>query len=277
MNDDGTARWDARAQRWERDEEPVPYTAPPPPFPLLPPQWDPSATASALPTVKIGPDGEVVPGPPPATRRRRRGRTAAVVVASMAAVAAVATTIWYAVEDDGSAGARPGASASASDGANGSGDPSEGLDRTDYTVTQADGYTLAVPDGWQRNTDSSSIYYTDPQGDGVLMVMDHSTSSDTPLDLVTKSDNVLTGQSGYRQVELGYVTSGEENPSDDAAELTYQFQRSTSDEMRTCIERAFTADDSDVHVVFICGSTSDMPFQRRLMTTVLKHFDPPGS
>ncbi|MFI1829306.1 hypothetical protein ACH41E_23085 [Streptomyces sp. NPDC020412] len=277
MNDDGTARWDARAQRWARHEEPVPYTAPPPPFPLLPPQWDPSATGTALATVPPGPDGAALPGRPAPAARRRRGRTAAVVVAAVAAVAAVATTVRYAV-DDGSPEPRPGASASASDdGEPGDeGDPVSGLDSADYTLTYVDGYTLAVPDGWQRASVHTDLAYADPLGDDQLMVLDLSTGSETPLSVVTKSDSELSDQSGYRRMKLGPVQSGPENPTDDAAELTYRFQQSASDEVRTCIERAFTADDDGVHAVIICAATSDMPFQRRLMTTVLEHFDTSG-
>ncbi|MEU5974850.1 hypothetical protein [Streptomyces sp. NPDC047315] len=278
VNEDGTARWDARAQRWERDEKPVPYTAPPPPFPRLPPQWDPSGTGAPAETVQIGADGQAIP-PSPATARRRRTRTVALVGAATAAVAAVATVVWYVLLDDDSPPSRPGSSASASDGADGSGESgesSERLDSIDYTVTQVEGYTVAVPDGWLRDTSSSSVAYNDPSGDDRLMVMDFSDTSETPLALVTKSDTDLTGQLGYRRVKLGYVQSGPENPTSDAAELTYRFQQSPSEEMRTCIERAFTGDDGDVHVVYVCGATSDMPYQRRLMNTVLEHFDPPG-
>ncbi|QDY79679.1 hypothetical protein [Streptomyces qinzhouensis] len=219
-----------------------------------------------------------------------------VVIASVLAAAAVAAVLWFTAgpggQDDGepstaapsasdstdstdgtdpSEDADPSASASAESSPSGSPEVPDGYE----VVTDPAGFTLAVPDGWSRITQGSSVFYMSPDRRSLVQVFEVTESGYTPLKAVRDADESLALRAtDYLQYDLGPVVSGPENPSGDAAELRYGYTSTGTGGQRQCIERAFTATDATLYAVLGCVPGEQSPAQRTLLDNALAHFTP---
>ncbi|MFI6285138.1 hypothetical protein ACIBCM_10320 [Streptomyces sp. NPDC051018] len=281
------ARWNAETQSWEQGEGPAAYA--PPPLPLLPPDHAP---------------GTAHPAGAPA--RLPLGRMPVVVAAATAVFAVAGTAVWLTTRDDGksdSPGSAAPASPSGTDptpseseepdvsgdtagstgapeefpGAEDTATPSASLPAGFRVVEDEEGFTIAAPEEWERTLDRDGVFYTAPDKRSLLQIFVISEISMTPLEAVRAAGEGLAAQTeDYREISLGPVIGGPENPDGDAAELHYAYLSEVAGGVRECIERAFTATNGTKYAVLACAPEEQQGVQRTVLTTALEHFVPAG-
>ncbi|MGW2707277.1 hypothetical protein [Streptomyces sp. NPDC001340] len=168
-------------------------------------------------------------------------------------------------------GSSPGDSASASASAEAS-LPPEGY----HSVDDPDGFSTAVPDGWQRSDRPSGIFYTTDGDRRLLQVFVVTEVGMSAYDAVSKSsENLASQQPGYKEVSLQRApdmggASGA--VGDDMARLVYAYNSEKQGERRQVVEYAFTADNGKLYAVLAAGPAAQWPQQQRDVDTALKFF-----
>ncbi|MGW5426293.1 hypothetical protein ACWET9_03570 [Streptomyces sp. NPDC004059] len=289
---DSGIRWNDETQRWETAGEagtPVPPSPPPPPVPA----YDPSQP------VEEPYDLAYTVTPPPAPTRRSRRTTALVAAATVAAVSGgIAGGVLALRDDGGHGGAGPGpasvvsapetatSGSGALGGSTGSDLPTDtdtvGTRSTDSPsatevppgyVLQEDtaGFTIAVPDGWQREEKSNGVFYNSPDGRSLLQVFAITEPDITPRAALTEtSRNLAKNNKNYKQLSLQDVSQDSGGP---AAELVYAYDRPDGTR-RQVVDHAFATDTGEQYAVLVAGPESDWPRQNDILETALAHFSP---
>lgn len=294
-----TPRWNAEAQRWQ-SEEPTAYAPPPPPLPQYLPHvpgsgaGHPATARRGATQPDRGPDGATVV-------QRGLGRKPVIALAVTAVLIAVGTAVWLDRGDEETppaAGPGPSVAPTApsepdpsepdgfgepspsSEATYPSNEPGDGATATKpapgfQIVDDEEGFTLAVPEGWERTSGNSGVFYTAADERSLLQIFTITEPGLTPLEAVgMASDSLSQNTEEYREYSLGPVTGGPENPGDDAAELHYAYLSETAGGMRECIERAFTATDGEKYAVLACAPAEESPYHRTVLETALEHFAP---
>lgn len=289
-------RWNASAQRWETDEAALPYQPPPPPRPGTVPLVAPPPLAEWS-----EPEPPQPPGP---YRRRLPARTVAVAaVAALVVGGGVAAWLTWGTDDGDETPAAKRSTAATSpryyaspeseevsdpelsgaeddvSGEEEAGPSGESPGLPDGFTTHEDpaGYTLAVPEDWKRSEKKTGVFYTAPDKRSLLQVFVVTEEDLTPEEAVAHSSQDLsTRNKDYREIALGPVDGGPENPSGDAAELTYAYESEQTGGTREVIERAFTAVDGKQYAILVAGPEADATDQRTTLDTALAHFTPEG-
>ncbi len=267
-----------------------PVAPPPPP----PPEYAPDYGPGHLP----GPPGHApdaggwqYPAPPvPAPRARSRVVLAAgVAVAVLAAGSVGAWLVWGRSENGAGPAAGPPASVSATAE---TGDPtSEAPSETPSespsdTSTPLDdvpppgyraqedlkGFTIAVPEGWDRTESEQGVFYNAPDGRSLIQVFVIQEAGMTPYEALRgASEDGRTNKPGYTEISLERVT-GEPGAPADSAELVYAYDREGG--RRKVVDRAFTAEDGNQYAVLAAGPDADWPKQRERLRVALDFFRP---
>ncbi|WP_327138209.1 PsbP-related protein (plasmid) [Streptomyces sp. NBC_01340] len=302
----GQRYWNEGSQRWEYDTtrpspppEPAvparPESPPPvPPVPATPPGTPTDSTGQAG-----GPDAGWQEGavlapqtPQPSGNRRAlwwKVAAGAAVVGVGAAFAVVKLTggdgpatvhataspspaaSGLASSNPATDGSRPGDSASASTSAEAS-VPPEGY----HSVDDPDGFSMAVPDGWQRSDRSSGIFYATDGDRRLLQVFVVTEVGMSAYDAVSKSSqNLASQQPGYEEVSLQRAPNpggASDAVGDDVARLVYAYDSKKQGERRQVVEYAFTADNGKLYAVLAAGPAAQWPQQQRDVDTALKFF-----
>ncbi|MER5948787.1 hypothetical protein ABT127_22320 [Streptomyces sp. NPDC001904] len=273
--------WNEETQRWEEaGSGPATMSSPPPPRP----DFAPPPTSWPEPEL-AGPAA-----PPPAGRNRR---FALVMVGAAVLGAAVATTVVLVGRGD-DAGPDPkrtraAATTSAPASAGPTGTPSAtsptstpsptGELPADYReVTDAAGFTLAVPDGWERTESEQGVFYTSADETSLIQVFTIEEPDTTPLaSLRTASETLSSTNPGYEEVSLEQTAAPEgasDAVTDDAAELVYAYDSKKLDARRKVVDFSFTARDGAQYAVLVAGPDDEWPAQRTRLTTALSRFSP---
>ncbi|MYZ38884.1 MULTISPECIES: hypothetical protein [unclassified Streptomyces] len=230
-----------------------------------------------------------------------------VVIAVAAVLGAGAVAVWTALGRDGAedgSAARPGATvsesaypsdssdsldSSASSTDAGTDTPTDGSGATDVTddpstgvlppgfrvAEDPKGFTIAVPEGWERSSRSNGVFYTTSDESSLIQVFAISEENMTSLDLVQQSSADLAARNkGYTEVAVGTVVGGDENPAGDAAELVYSYDSDKAGGRRQVIERVFTATDGGQYAVLVAAPAGEVADLRQLLGTVLEPFEP---
>ncbi|MGI5375144.1 serine/arginine repetitive matrix protein 2 [Streptomyces sp. CA-251387] len=287
ISGDGGMRWNDETQRWETDGESaaaVPPTAPPPPLP---------AYAPPGPADGQGDDGDVTytVTPPPAPLPRSRRTTALIAGATVAVVAGGVAFGVLALQDDGAGGDAGTDAASlispsptATSDAGPGGDPTDtvGTWSTDtpsptevpsgYTLQRdTAGFTIAVPEGWEREEKSNGVFYTSPDGKSLVQIYTDTEGSLTPYDSLRQTSQTLgSTNKNYRELSLQDTPDG---PGDQAAELVYAYDRPDGTR-RKVVDRAFVAENGTQYAVLVAGPEGDWPRQQDILRVALAHFAP---
>ncbi|WBO61426.1 hypothetical protein [Streptomyces camelliae] len=287
---DSGIRWNDETQRWESAGEagtPVPPSPPPPPVPAYGPSQPVEDPYDLAYTVT----------PPPAPTRRSRRTTALVAAATVAAVSGGIAGGVLAVRGDGGhggTGSGPASMVSASETAtSGSGPTGSGLPTDTGTVgawstdspsssptdvppayvlqEDASGFTIAVPDGWQREEKSNGIFYNSPDGRSLLQVFAITEPDMTPRAALTETSHTLAkNNKNYKEISLQDVSQDSGEP---AAELVYAYDRPDGTR-RQVIDHAFGTDTGKQYAVLVAGPENDWPRQRDILQIALAHFSP---
>ncbi|WP_411108104.1 serine/arginine repetitive matrix protein 2 [Streptomyces sp. c-19] len=242
-----------------------------------------------------------VPGAP-APEARTRSRT--VVAAGVAAAVLVAGSaggwlLWRGDGDEkppaagGSSASVPAPPESTDPTGTGSGDPtgsdptSESPSPSDGTTPPTDdvpppgyravedlkGFTVAVPEGWDRTESGQSVFYNAPDGRSLLQVFVVTEAGLTPYEALRgASEDGRANKPGYQEISLERVT-GEAGAPADSAELVYAYDRADGSR-RKVVDRAFTAADGTHYAILAAGPESAWPKQREVLRVALDFFRP---
>ncbi|SHK91399.1 hypothetical protein [Actinacidiphila paucisporea] len=250
------ARWDAENQRWAQD---------PPP----------------------GAAG----GPGPASVPRTPGGNSRVLIVALAVVlvcAAAGIGLWAAQTDSGGGGgSSPAAGAPGfGDGTSAySPDPATAGDSdttdlpttedptTDFPTTEdpstepattgpppgfahlqdVAGFTLDVPESWQRSSGGASVYYQSQDQQGLIQVFSLSSPQTTPYESLKATEATVSTNNGYQLLGLRYII---DDQASDAADLEYTYVRDDGG-TRHVVDRAFTGPDGVQYALLVAGPDSD--------------------
>ncbi|MFK4144267.1 hypothetical protein [Streptomyces sp. NPDC004065] len=189
--------------------------------------------------------------------------------------------------------ARPGTSAPApsppaTDGAPGggaggdgtggqaSGSPSASAPPEGYrVVADPAGFTLAVPDGWQRSERATGVFYSTDGDHRLLQVFVVTEAGMTPYEAVRQSSANLSRQPAYEEISLDEAASPDGVSSEvggDAARLVYAYDSDKLGERRQVVEYAFTAGDGRKYAVLAAGPAAEWPRAQRDADTALAFF-----
>ncbi|MFD8573496.1 hypothetical protein [Streptomyces sp. NPDC059639] len=267
--------WNEENQRWEEaGSGPATMSSPPPPRP----DFAPPPTS--------WPEPELTgPAAPPTGRNRRY---ALVLVGAAVLGAAVATTVTLVGRgDDPGPDPKPTRAAAATStpttsppGPTASATPSTtGELPSGYReVTDETGFTLAVPDDWNRTENEQGVFYKSSDKTSLIQVFTIEEPDTTPLaSLSTASETLSTANPGYEEVSLEETTAPDgasEAVTDDAAELVYAYDSEELGARRKVVDFSFTAQDGTQYAVLVAGPDTDWPAQRDRLTTVLSRFSP---
>ncbi|MGW5774718.1 hypothetical protein [Streptomyces sp. NPDC003863] len=134
------------------------------------------------------------------------------------------------------------------------------------------GFTIAVPEGWNRTENEQGVFYNAPDGRSLIQVFVIEGAGMTPYDALRgASEDGRTNKPGYSEISLGRV-SGEAGAPADSAELVYAYDREGG--RRKVVDRAFTAPDGNQYAILAAGPETDWPEQRERLRVALEFFRP---
>ncbi|GAA3377753.1 hypothetical protein [Streptomyces racemochromogenes] len=310
MSSSDGARWDPQSQRWEWGPAPArgagqpapppgappgsPQPASPPPASPQQPPGGPTALPAtppptapgyheAWPPVPTAP----LPPPPPPPGGGQQWRTPVLVGLAAAVVGGAAVAAWMLLgPEDGAGGdARPPASPSGQWTAPEPGPSSPGPTSPspttpspspstggDHTVVHNDnGFSVAVPKGWEPSTDEtgSGSFYRRPGDRSALLQVFRITESSAmgSCTLLQISSDQLKANPGYRQVSI-------EPTAGTGCELVYEYDSSESNGRRRGMERIVTTPGGGRWALLAAGPAADAATTRANLTAALESFRP---
>ncbi|MFB7634447.1 hypothetical protein ACFC0M_26340 [Streptomyces sp. NPDC056149] len=275
------AHWNPDTQSWETGPaRPArPYTGPMPPRPAVPP---PPSHAPGPPTPAYATEQPYATGDEPAVAsgRRTRALIAAAVVAVLAAGAGGGYLLW-----GGGPAARPAAhpKVSASTATTGPAAPGSATPTADASASATGipsgyhlahdekGFSLAVPDGWQREVRSTGVFYTSPDTRSLLQIFQITEPGLGPQQALEQASKGLAGNPGYE--EMG-IEPRQGPPGPTGSQLTYAYDSNRLGLRVQAVDCAFTAPDGRQFAVLVLGPASDWPRQQEIQRIALDAFDP---
>ncbi|NUP19903.1 MAG: hypothetical protein HOZ81_28245 [Streptomyces sp.] len=279
----GGLRWNDETQSWETAGGPgavVPPTAPPPPVP---------AYAPPVPSEGQGEDPTYTVTPPPAPLPRSRRTTAIIAGTAVAVVAgAVAFGVLALQDDDAGTDVSASPTATTESTAGGGGGPRESPSLppspssspsptsdvpSGYTLQEdTAGFTIAVPEGWERQEKSNGVFYNSPGGVSLVQIYTDTEGSLTPHESLSETSRTLkSANKNYRQLSLQDAPNG---PGEQAAELIYAYDRPDGTR-RQVVDRAFVAENGTQYAVLVAGPEKIWPRQRETLQVALTYFAAP--
>lgn len=299
------ARWNDETQSWEPvadtpGPQPPPFQPQPQPQPLpirppVPPQlppYEPGVGADAGTGLGpgadpgsgsgFGPGPGPGPGPASAPGRSRNAVVAGVVAAVLVAGGVGGWLVWGRDGDGsgkGTAGA-PGTTATSpadpgpsSDPSSDSPSPSDSSAPMDdmpppgfHAVEDPVGFTIAVPENWNRTSSAEGVFYNSPDGKSLVQIFTLGDPATTPYTSLEQTSRNLAAKPGYEQIALERTGEG------DTAELVYAYDREEG--RRKVVDRAFTGTDGRQYAILVAGPETDWPRQRETLGTALEFFRP---
>ncbi|MGW0118144.1 hypothetical protein [Streptomyces sp. NPDC003327] len=151
--------------------------------------------------------------------------------------------------------------------------PSDDLPPPGYrAVEDLKGFTIAVPEGWDRTESDQGVFYNAPDGRSLIQVFVVQEAGLTPYEALRgASADGRANKPGYEEISLERITDEPGAPSD-TAELVYAYDR--AGDRRKVVDRAFTAPDGTHYAVLAAGPESDWPRQRENLRVALEFFRP---
>ncbi|GAA3898839.1 hypothetical protein GCM10022244_06300 [Streptomyces gulbargensis] len=141
------------------------------------------------------------------------------------------------------------------------------------TVDDTGGFTIAVPEGWDRTESGQGVFYNAPDGQSLLQVFVVREPGLTPYEALSGvSADGRANKPGYEETGPLRV-GGEPGAPADAAELVYAYDRPDGTR-RKVVDRAFTAPDGTHYAVLVAGPDTDWPRQREHLRVALRFFRP---
>ncbi|MFG2880393.1 hypothetical protein ACGFYU_36180 [Streptomyces sp. NPDC048337] len=230
------------------------------------------------------------PGPPHDPRARAPWLTPATAGVAVAAVVLGAAAVWFVMRDDepvreahgtmtpsatatatGPTSSRtPTKSASPSPSPSTSTSASAAAGHT--TLTDPNGFRIAVPEGWNREENGTGVFYRSPDRTALIQVFRVVEPELSPLDAVQGASKDLRARTpNYSEVRVGEVPGGA-----GAAELVYEYDSAESNGRRRGVERVLFAEDGNKWAVLVAGPAAEWPRTQEHLAAALGAFRPGG-
>ncbi|MFC9299541.1 hypothetical protein ACFTWH_34805 [Streptomyces sp. NPDC057011] len=210
----------------------------------------------------------------------------------MAAVVLGAAAVWFVMRDDepvreahgtmtpsatataptGSGAPTKSASKSPSPSPSTSTSASPGASGGHRTLTDPKGFTIAVPDGWNREESGAGVFYRSPDRTALIQVFRVAEPELSPLDAVQGASTDLRARTpNYTEVRVGEVSGGS-----GAAELVYEYDSAESNGRRRGVERVLFAQDGNKWAVLVAGPAAEWSRTQEHLAAALADFRPGG-
>ncbi|SOB82002.1 hypothetical protein SAMN06272789_2155 [Streptomyces sp. 1331.2] len=115
------------------------------------------------------------------------------------------------------------------------------------------GFTVLVPDGWQRRDDGHSVFYESP--DKLSLVQVYAMGTDPPYDQALATDAALSTDAarfpGYHRIRLERTAGG-------TAELEYAYNHS-SGTVRHAVDHITNGPNGTAYALIVAGPEGDWP------------------
>ncbi|MBD3577101.1 MULTISPECIES: serine/threonine-protein kinase [Streptomyces] len=223
------------------------------------------------------PAGPAEPAARPRSGSGRVKRAAAVaLVAALVGGGAVFGLLKYTGDAGGGDGADRNASApDRQDGAGGEDGKASSPPAGWKKVTDPEGFTLWVPDGWKRQMDGNQIDYTPDNGRHFIRVaVDPTPDYDTPYAHVLDLEKQVSRRTDYKRQRLNQNTF-----RDSTRAALWEFtwtEKGVQAGPRRAIEQMYIAPDGTEYAVYMSGPTSTWETTRAQFDTVLRGWAPPA-
>ncbi|MFI0922991.1 hypothetical protein [Streptomyces sp. NPDC021012] len=141
-----------------------------------------------------------------------------------------------------------------------------------HGVEDPQGFTIAVPEGWNRTESDQGVFYNAPDGLSLVQVFVVKEAGLTPYEALRgASEDGRANKPGYEELSLERVT-GEPGAPADSAELVYAYDRAGG--RRKVVDRAFTGPDGTHYAILAAGPETSWPKQREILRVALDYFHP---
>ncbi|MHC6626691.1 serine/threonine-protein kinase [Streptomyces globosus] len=142
-------------------------------------------------------------------------------------------------------------------------------------VTDPEGFTLWVPEGWKRQMDGNQIDYTPDNGRHFIRVaVDPTPDYDTPYAHVLDLEKQVSRRTDYKRQRLNQNTF-----RDSTRAALWEFtwtEKGVHAGPRRAIEQMYIAPDGTEYAVYMSGPTSTWETTRAQFDTVLRGWAPPS-
>ncbi len=223
------------------------------------------------------PAGPAEPAERPRSSAGRVRRAAAVaLVAALVGGGAVFGLLKYTGDGVGGDGADRNASAPDRQGGAGDKDAKDASPPAGWKeVTDPEGFTLWVPDGWKRQMDGNQIDYTPDNGRHFIRIaVDPTPDYDTAYAHVLDLEKQVSRRTDYKRQRLNQNTF-----RDTTRAALWEFtwtEKGVHAGPRRAIEQMYIAPDGTEYAVYMSGPTSTWETTRAQFDTVLKGWAPPA-
>ncbi|WP_425086412.1 serine/threonine-protein kinase [Streptomyces liangshanensis] len=272
-------------------------TPPPTPVPAGPAPPAPTGFGPPLPASATPPPGTPAPtGTPGPARRPGRRRTAviAIVVAAVLGTGGGFAALKWGGSTDDSAQPRPSVSGGATSGGSGTdgsgteGKPQDSQDAQDPPRPQKDptvpagwhrvedpaGFSLNVPDGWERRTDGSQIDYTPDDGDHFIRISVDTPQFPDPYAHLLDLEDQFQKRATYQKVRLERNTFRDQTLSA-VWEFTWDEEQGHPGP-RHAIDQMYFSDSGETeYALYMSGPEEDWETTRRQFDRVLRSWEAP--
>jgi hypothetical protein len=131
------------------------------------------------------------------------------------------------------------------------------------------GFTLRVPDGWQRTTSNGQIYYSPDGNNHLLQIGVNPADGSTTEQAMQQVDTGLSGRTHYRRISLATATTADGGRMT-TLEYTYANDRFGN---RHAIDRDFLSADGDtMYFLLSTGPSGEWPATLSRFTTAFASF-----
>ncbi|MFJ8628226.1 hypothetical protein ACIRD3_36060 [Kitasatospora sp. NPDC093550] len=121
-------------------------------------------------------------------------------------------------------------------------------------VQDRNGFTLLVPDGWQREEKNNSTFYRSPDRRSLVQVFAMGTGS--PFEEASGTDAAMASDPatypGYHRVRL-------ERTADGAAELEYSYDNAETGTRRHAVDHVLVGPGGTAYALLVAGPEADWP------------------
>ncbi|MEU9998266.1 serine/threonine-protein kinase [Streptomyces sp. NPDC050848] len=238
----------------------------------LPAEDDSASTATPALTPTVVPRS---PAPGPKSRGRWRTAVLAAVLAGLVAGGAVFAAMNYS-----GGGGKGGASGRGTDSA--VTDPAvtkpptqDALPAGWHRVEDPEGFSLAVPKGWKRQSDGDSIDYTPDNGRHRIRIsVDPTPDFENPYVHVLDLEKTLKKRLQYKRIKLNQNTYRDQVRSA-RWEFTW-YEKQEFPGPRHAIDQMYFEDDGTEYALFMASPESSWETTREQFDIVLRHWRAPG-
>ncbi|MEV6650386.1 serine/threonine-protein kinase [Streptomyces sp. NPDC051219] len=232
----------------------------------------PGPAAGPPPGLPAGP--VTAPAPVASAGRKSRARRTAVVILVAALVGGgVGLGAMKYAEGNRSSGASAG-TGSGTHGASPAKTDPDAVPAGWQRVTDPEGFSLLVPDGWKRRMDGDQIDYTPDNGAHRIRIgIDESPDFENPyMHMLNVEKTVSTRLPGYKRIKL-HPNSYRDHPNSALWEFSWTESRDHPGR-RHAIDQMYYAEDGTEYAIYMSGPEEDWETTRDRFDTVLRGWQP---